>query len=221
MAVGSRADVGQPGSGLRVEARLDADNLARHERAKARLRATAEEGLQAAVESRGAAPGQGAAPWAPSPESQADVARVDGPADWLEDTFGGEWRWWDHRDRWQARFTRVCQADGATSGFQGPELQNDAGELAIWAMGADRAAITKQEAALTMLRTMRAQCQAAGVGFQGTAQGSGAELQAPTIQSRADVARTDTIADGGTDWGSDWRRAAAGWRCMEALSEGR
>ena len=94
--------------------------------------------------------------WTPSPGSQADVARADGPAGRLADAFSSEWRWWDHRDRWQALFFRVHQADGATSGFWGPELQIDVGELAIWAMGAGRAAITKQEAALTVLRTMRA-----------------------------------------------------------------
>ena len=64
IAAGSRADVDRPGSGLRVEAWSGADTLARYERAQAMLRATAEEGLQAAVKSRGAAPGQGAAPWA-------------------------------------------------------------------------------------------------------------------------------------------------------------
>ena len=122
------------------------------------LRAIAEKGLQEVVESQGVALGQGAAPWTLSLESRADVAQADGPADRLEDAFGSEWSWWDHRDRWQALVFRVRQADGATSGFWGLELQIDVGELAIWAMGADREAITKQEAALTVLWAMRARC---------------------------------------------------------------
>jgi hypothetical protein len=52
---------------------------------------------------------------------------------------------------WQAQFFRVRQADGTTRGFRGPELQVDVGELAIWAIGADREALTKQEAALMVL----------------------------------------------------------------------
>ena len=99
------------------------------------------------IKSQGAALGQSAAPWAPSPESQADVtvAQADGPAGRLEDALSSEWRWWDHWDRWQALFFRVRQAGGpgATSGFRGPELQIDAGELAIWTRGADKEVITK------------------------------------------------------------------------------
>ena len=68
------------------------------------------------------------------------------------------------------------QADGAAGGFQGPELQVDVGELAIWAMGADREAVSKQEAALMVLQAVRVQCQAAGVDSQGAAPGSGVAL---------------------------------------------
>ena len=53
-------------------------------------------------------------------------------------------------------------ADGTTSGFWGPELQVDVGEFAIWAMGADREAITKQEVALAVLRAMRAMANGGG-----------------------------------------------------------
>ena len=86
--------------------------------------------------------------------------------DRLGDVHGNEWRWWDHQDRGRALFTKVGQADGATSGFQGPKLQVDVGELAIWVMGADREAITRQEAALTVLRVMRAKRHVAGVDFK-------------------------------------------------------
>ena len=67
------------------------------------------------------------------------------------------------------------------------------GELAIWAMGADREMVSKQEAALAVLRAVRVQCQAAGVDSQGAAPGSGAALQAPTTESQADVAREDVL----------------------------
>ena len=58
------------------------------------LRAIAEKGLQAAVESRGAVLGQGTAPGALSPESRADVARADGLADGGGDegSMGGQQR---------------------------------------------------------------------------------------------------------------------------------
>ena len=71
MAAGSRADVDRPGSGYRAWVQ------GRYGRAKAVLRAVAEEGLQAAAESRGAAPGHGAAPWSPSSESRGDVEYED------------------------------------------------------------------------------------------------------------------------------------------------
>ena len=80
----------------------------------------------------------------------------------LEDAFGSEWRWWYHRGQWQALFFRVRQADGTTSCFRGPELLIDVDELAIWAMGADMKAITKQEAALTVLRAVRAMANDGG-----------------------------------------------------------
>ena len=96
--------------------------------------------------------------------SQADVARAEGSAGGLEDVSnyasGDEWRWWYHRNRW----FRFRQADGTTNGFQWPGLQIDVGELAIWAMGADSRAITKQEAALMVLRTMVMRARANGEG---------------------------------------------------------
>jgi hypothetical protein len=96
--------------------------------------------------------------------SQADVVRAEGSAGGLEDVSnyasGDEWRWWYHRNRW----FRFRQADGTTSGFQGPELRIDVGELAIWAMGADSRATTKQEAALVVLRTMVMRARANGEG---------------------------------------------------------
>ena len=49
-----------------------------------------------------------------------------------------------------------------TSSFRGPELQVNVGELAIWAIGADKEAITQQEAALTGLRAMRAMADGRG-----------------------------------------------------------
>ena len=66
---------------MRVEARSGVDTLARYEQAKAVLQALAEKGRQAAIKARGVAPGQGAASWAPSPESRVNVARVGGLAD--------------------------------------------------------------------------------------------------------------------------------------------
>ena len=96
--------------------------------------------------------------------SQADVVRAEGSVGGLEDVShfasGDEWRWWYHRNRW----FRFRQADGTTSGFQWPGLQIDVGELAIWAMGADSRAITKQEAALMVLRTMVMRARANGEG---------------------------------------------------------
>ena len=59
-------------------------------------------------------------------------------------------------------FFEVRQADGATSGFQGPGLRVDVGKLAIWAMGADGEAITKQEAALAVLQATRAMANGGG-----------------------------------------------------------
>jgi hypothetical protein len=41
-------------------------------------------------------------------------------------------------------------------------VQVDVGELAIWAMGADREAITKHEAVLMVLRAMRAMANGGG-----------------------------------------------------------
>ena len=64
IAAGSRADVDRPGSGLRAEAMSTADFLAWNERAKVLMQAIAEKGLQAAIRSRGAVLGQGAAPGA-------------------------------------------------------------------------------------------------------------------------------------------------------------
>ena len=107
---------------------------------------------------------RGPSPFAPFAGSQADVARADGSADGLEDVSGGEWKWWYHRNRRQALLFGIRQADGTTSGFWGPELLIDVGRLALWAMGADRRAITKQEAALTMLRTMMMRARANGEG---------------------------------------------------------
>ena len=115
------------------------------------------------------------------------MARADGSADGLEDVFGSEWKWWYHRNRWQALFFRVRQADGTISGFRGPELLIDVGDLAIWAMGADGRAITKQEAALTVLRAMVMLARANGDGAGGAGEADG--LLEPELQdrSRADV----------------------------------
>jgi hypothetical protein len=107
---------------------------------------------------------RGPSPFAPFAGSQADVARTEGSAGGLEDVSlfvsGGKWKWWHHRNRW----FMVRQADGTTSNFQGPELRIDVGDLAIWAMGADSRAITKQEAALMVLRTMVMRARANGEG---------------------------------------------------------
>ena len=59
-------------------------------------------GLQAAIESRGAAPGQGAAPWAPSPEFRADVANGGkktkrGPVGQYRRRWNGTVVGWDRR----------------------------------------------------------------------------------------------------------------------------
>ena len=119
--------------------------------------------MQAAIEladelSRGAVP-EGAVKVSPGPWA---MARADGSANGSADASGNDWRWWDHRDRWQALFFEVRQADGATSGFQGPGLRVDVGKLAIWAMGADGEAITKQEAALAVLQATRAMANGGG-----------------------------------------------------------
>jgi hypothetical protein len=149
-----RADEGRPS----VEAQY-----VRYERTKAVLRAIAKKGLQAAVElvdelSRGAVP-EGVVKVGPGPWA---MARADGSANESADSFSNDWRWWDHRDRWQALFFEVRQADGATSGFQGPGLWVNVGKLVIWAMGADGEVITKQEAALTVLQVMRVMVNSRG-----------------------------------------------------------
>ena len=97
----------------------DRDTLARYERVKAVLRATAEKGRQAAVQARGVAPGQGAAPWAPSPESRADVARAGG----LADGSGNEGSMVERRQQMATQGGRSRGADGARSCTLWPELQ--------------------------------------------------------------------------------------------------
>ena len=81
------------------------------------------------------------------------MARAEGSADGLEEASGGGWKWWYHRNRWQALSFRIRRIAWETSVFRGPELLIDVGELAIWPMGADGKAITRQEAALTVLRS--------------------------------------------------------------------
>ena len=148
---------------------------------------------------------------------QADVGQPAVAAQYLcgptgTDRLGGilpdDRKWWDHWDRWWALLTRVScsQADGAASCFQGPELQVNVGLLAAWAMGVDKEAISKQEAALMVLRTVTMPSQVAELLGHGARIGRCAP--GDDLEPWADVAWAAEMADDGRIGGSmgDQRR---------------
>ena len=86
--------------------------------------------------------------------------------------------------------------------------------LAIWAMEVNKEAISKQGAALVVLRAVKMPFQAAEMGSQGEAPGPGAALWAPISEFRADVAQEAETAD---DWGS-LRKADSRGGCTNRCS---
>ena len=94
------------------------------------------------------------------------------------------------------------------------------GSLAIWAIGADEEAISKQDVVLMVLWVMKMPFQAVEMGPHSVAPGSGAALQALISESQADVAQeAETADDGGIGdrWGAGSSRVKLH---MGAVSEG-